>query len=455
MPDDETQLRTLARFPRENPNPVFRISGSGTIDYANDAGLPLLETIASGDYRDALARVRRTGEPEAIEVLVDERVFRLDVTPIDGADYLYIYGKDVTGERDAEKKTRAMAKFPLENPNPVMRVGRTGVIEFANEPAHDLLYRLNPQYELRVPESWLLGLETVQHSAEPGEIEIPVDDRWYRLAITPIPNADYLYIYGQDVTERRRAERELMAARDGAEAANRTKNAFLATMSHELRTPLNAILGYCQLLHDEAADAGHEAYLPDLEKIEAASTHLLELISHVLDMSHLEAGEMELECELFDVAPLLESLKVAAASLTPKNGNRFELQCDTELGQMRTDPVRLRQILLHLLDNAFKFTHDGTIRLSARREVREGGDTWLHFEVSDTGIGMSPAQVATAFEPFRQVDESSSREAGGIGLGLAITRSLCETMHGSVSVTSGQGEGTTCVVSLPVEPPCP
>jgi len=445
----QAQLHTLARFPRENPNPVFRISKTGTIDYANDAGVPLLETIASGDYRDALARVRQTGEAEQIEILVDGRVFVLDVTPVADAEYLYLYGKDVTGQRDAEKKTRAWAKFPLENPSPVMRVGRSGVIEFANEATHDLLRRMSERYELRVPTDWLPVLHAAQESGKPGEIEVRVDDRWFRLTMTPLRDADYAYIYGTDVTERTRAEQDVIAARDAAETANWTKTTFLANMSHELRTPLNSILGYCQLLHEEADEAGDEAYLPDLDKIQSASQHLLGLISQVLDMSNIETGKMKVESETFDLAPVLDALNATSAPRAADNGNELELHVDSDVGRMHADRAKFRRILSNLVDNAIKFTTDGKIRLTAARERGDDGRDWLRFEVRDTGIGMNEAQLESLFEAFTQADGSATREFGGVGLGLAIARSFCEMMKGTINVESKEHEGTTFTVSLP------
>ena len=187
-------------------------------------------------------------------------LFHLDIAPIQNQSYVYVYGEDVTAERHAKAKTRAMAKFTLENPNPIMRVGRNGVIEFANESTHRLLKRLDARYELRVPDRWRPAFQLALDTQTAGELEVDVKDRVFRFVITPIADAEYVYVYGQDVTERKRAEKELIAAKDAAESANRTKSAFLANMGHELRTPLNAILGYSQIVQEEAEDAGHEDY---------------------------------------------------------------------------------------------------------------------------------------------------------------------------------------------------
>jgi signal transduction histidine kinase len=232
------------------------------------------------------------------------------------------------------------------------------------------------------------------------------------------------------------------------QAANRHKSEFLASMSHELRTPLNAIIGYSEMLQEEAQDLQQDALIPDLGKINAAGKHLLELINAVLDLSKIEAGRMDLYLETFSVPTLVGEIAAVVQPLAAKNGNRLEVQCDPEVGEMRADLTKVRQALFNLLSNACKFTERGTVTLRARRELDAH---WIMFDVSDTGIGMTAEQIGRLFQEFSQAEASTSRRYGGTGLGLALSRRLCRLMGGDVTVTSEPRRGSTFTVRLPAE----
>jgi PAS domain S-box-containing protein len=242
---------------------------------------------------------------------------------------------------------------------------------------------------------------------------------------------------------------ELLLARQAAEAANSAKSQFLASMSHELRTPLNAIIGYSEMLEEEAADSGQDGFVPDLQKIRAAGRHLLSLINDILDLSKIEAGKLELFLETFDVRQVVGEVATTIAPLVEKNGNRLEIRCADGVGRMHSDLTRTRQVLLNLLSNACKFTQGGTIALAADRERTDDGGEWVVLRVSDSGIGMTPEQMARLFEAFAQAEASTARNYGGTGLGLAITRRFSRMMGGDVTVESRPGAGSTFTVRLP------
>lgn len=253
------------------------------------------------------------------------------------------------------------------------------------------------------------------------------------------------FIFNRGLEE---ARRDADGARHLAEQASRAKSTFLAHMNHELRTPLTVILGYNALLRDEIAERGLEDLVADTNKVQAAAELLLGMIGDVMDFSKIEAGRMDLDINVFDVT---KTMLVAAGMIEPlikNNRNTLALDIDPALGSMRSDEVKVRQILVNLLANAAKFTEDGTVTLAARRQG-EKAEGRLIFTVSDTGIGMSPEQRARLFTPFAQADRSTTRKYGGTGLGLAITDQFCRMLGGAITLESELGKGATFTVTLP------
>lgn len=256
-----------------------------------------------------------------------------------------------------------------------------------------------------------------------------------------------------DVTVTRRQEKQvqeaLTLAKDSAEAASFAKSAFLANMSHELRTPLNAIIGYSELSIDELKEAGLDELAGFVEKIHLSGEHLLSLINDILDLSKIEAGKMDLALETFDLAPMVEELKTIVRPMVEKNQNKLILP-DVGGLQLHADRMKVRQILINLLNNAAKFTENGEIRLNViPTQSGSGAEATMNFEVVDTGIGMSPEQTSKLFRDFSQVDSSSTRKYGGTGLGLSISRRFAMMMGGDVVVKSELGKGSTFTLIIP------
>jgi signal transduction histidine kinase/CheY-like chemotaxis protein len=244
----------------------------------------------------------------------------------------------------------------------------------------------------------------------------------------------------------------LAEARDVAMEATVAKSRFLANMSHELRTPLNAVIGITEMLMEDAEDSGDQGAREPLERIARAGKHLLQLINEVLDLSKIEAGKLEMNYEPVVLASLVGDVVGEAEPLAAKNGNRLVVDCPPDIGTVRTDPTRLRQIMLNLLSNACKFTEQGSVSLSVGRS-RADGDDWISIRVVDTGIGMTSEQLGRLFQEFSQADSSTTRKYGGTGLGLAISDRLCRIMGGSIDVESEPGVGTTFSVRLPADRP--
>jgi len=241
----------------------------------------------------------------------------------------------------------------------------------------------------------------------------------------------------------------LMQAKDQAEEANRGKSYFLANMSHELRTPLNAIIGYSEMLVEDLTNEAQSEQKEDCLKIHSSGKHLLKLIDEILDLSKIEAGRMDIDLVQMSLAPVVSEVISTVQPLMTEENNKFKLEYDdTELGMLHSDPVKIKQILLNMLSNAAKFTHDGNITLRINPRQEEGQD-WVVFSVNDTGIGMEPSRLQQLFKPFTQADVTTTRVYGGTGLGLSITKHFCEMLGGQIEVSSNLGGGSTFTVSLP------
>jgi signal transduction histidine kinase/ActR/RegA family two-component response regulator len=251
-----------------------------------------------------------------------------------------------------------------------------------------------------------------------------------------------------------KAARELRMAKREAESATRTKSRFLANMSHEIRTPMTAILGYADLLLEEGDLSRAPASRIDcLQTLKRSGKHLMRILDDVLDLSKIEAGKIQIETIETSLQEVLSDVDSVMRHAAEERGLSFELSSDGPTPAfIQTDPTRLRQILMNLVGNAVKFTERGGVRLVAALGLSPAGDHTLSFKVQDTGIGLSPEAQSRIFDPFDQADASTTREFGGSGLGLTISKQLAELLGGSLSVESIEGHGSTFTLTIPTGP---
>ncbi|MDI2021789.1 Sensor histidine kinase RcsC [Paenarthrobacter nicotinovorans] len=276
------------------------------------------------------------------------------------------------------------------------------------------------------------------------------------VTLSPVRNASGIRgvaFISRDITERKAAESELMAAREAALEASRLKSEFLATMSHEIRTPLNAVIGLTSLMMDTPLSEGQRQYA---QGVKGAGEVLLTLINDILDFSKLEAGKVDLEVTAFDPRALVE--EVAGLVAEAAQGKNLELisYCHPDVpGRLMGDSGRIRQILVNLSSNAVKFTPSGEVEIKVSVLGTDAGNASLRFEVRDTGIGISATDHHRLFDSFAQADASTTRRYGGTGLGLAISRRLTEAMGGRIGVDSELGNGSKFwfELELPIGPP--
>ncbi len=271
-----------------------------------------------------------------------------------------------------------------------------------------------------------------------GDLEKRVEDRTLQLTELNVKLSDA----NTKLSER---SRQLVEA-------SLAKSQFLANMSHELRTPLNAIIGYSEMIQEDVQEKGINEFIPDLKKIREAGKHLLGIINDILDLSKIESGNVSLHLEEFKISMMIQDLGTTAVPLMEKNNNKLEIRIQENIGTMRGDIKRLRQVLLNLLSNAAKFTENGKITIDVSRENVDHND-WINFRVLDTGIGMTDEQKSKVFQAFSQADTSVTRKFGGAGLGLVISKRFCQMMGGTITFESEAGKGSSFCVRLPAVPP--
>jgi PAS domain S-box-containing protein len=428
--------------------------------------------ICSEDYPCPLDIVVQTKRPVVIEHVISDNpknpIFHeIHAYPIfdekGNIVEMIEYTLDITGRKESESERKKLTTAIEQTSNVVMMTDLKGNIEFVNRAFEEVTgyskkeaLGKNPHL-LRtnlLPKEYYQRLWQTISSGQVwyGEFLNKKKDGstyWAEASISPIKDehdkiVNYIGIQ-EDITEKKKADTELYRAKEAAEVANRMKSEFLANVSHEIRTPLNSILGFAQILLDET----HEAKTRELlEIIERSGRNLLYIISDILDFSKIEAGKIIVESVPFSLNEVLQDIRNMFSLKAKEIGLNFEIRVDKNVPDFVIgDHTKIRQVIVNLVSNALKFTKKGSVII----DINYYYGTAL-IKVSDTGIGIPKEKLKNIFSPFEQADASHSREYGGTGLGLTITKKLTEIMGGKVSVESQPGKGSTFSVTIPILP---
>jgi len=469
-------------------NPVYRLAGAlklltGVVSFATLLALIRImpSALALKTPGQLQAEVdARTGELNALnaqlhaEIAARDAAERQEATSRQRseaekqrAEYTLAMLSALQGHQDALRASEArLQKIADAIPATISYWDLGGICRFANR-THSTRLRLTSEEMLGRTIVEIYGEEFARDTREHAEAALRGEHRVFDYSLLSasgdryhtqqeyVPNWEGgavvgFYAMATDITDRRRAEEQLEAAKEAAEAASIAKTEFLANMSHEIRTPLNGVVGMTGLLLKTDLDLEQREFA---EIARSSGNGLLALINDILDLSKIEAGGLELEHVEFDLRGVVdEAVDAVALTATEKH---LELIIDVDLGCSNLfygDPLRLRQILLNLLSNAVKFSEKGDVTLDVSQSPAPGGRFMLEFSVRDQGIGLSPEQIGKLFRPFSQADASTTRKHGGTGLGLSICRKLVEAMGGNISVESEPGRGASVRFQIVLHP---
>ncbi|MGM0470823.1 MAG: PAS domain S-box protein [Bacillota bacterium] len=476
----EQKLRLLSEMVEQSDDSIVQTDLEGRIEYVNQAAEELFgwsKEELQGQKQDIfnaednapeiqadIYRKMEAGEVYSNTLLnrkKDGSIFWCDMKMIpllddEGQSYAYMcIQRDVTKEREIKANLQQSKErfrsyidnapygvFITNQSGEIIEVNQTGIEQtgYSKEELLDLkileLYDSNSIEEVKSDFDQLQTQRVIS-----GEYLFNKrDGTTFHVKVSSVKISDNRYLaFTEDITKRKQAETALKREKKKAEQANRAKSEFLANMSHEIRTPLNVIIGFSEILETQVSDLQQKNYL---KSIETAGKNLLTLINDILDLSKIEAGELEIEYDYFDLQQLLTEMEQIFMLEANQKGLDFVVDIQTELSFIKLDETRLRQILLNLIGNAIKFTEQGYVKVSADVERVGSKEAILHLAVEDTGIGIPEEKQTQIFKSFQQQDSKINQEYGGTGLGLAITKRLTKMMDGLIELESEVGSGS-------------
>lgn len=352
--------------------------------------------------------------------------------------------QDISEKDKKEKVTQDIAKFPNENPYPILRISREGKVLFSNNASAPLIDTLKCDLEGYVDKSMRVIVEEVLKKNRPRNIDISYKEQCFLFSVVPV--TEYVNLYGIDITDRKKMEDDLKIAKEKAEESDRLKSEFLAQISHEIRTPLNAVVSYVSLLEDELENNPSEDVSIAIDGINSGSRRLIRTIDLILNVAQLNTGKYKVDFDFFDLRKnVIDKISSEFKSTAKEKGLSVNIDDRIADTSIYGDLYSVTQIFTNLIDNAVKYTQQGSVNISFDQD--EFGR--IKVKVSDTGIGIEEKNLSKIFEPFFQEDSGYTRSHEGNGLGLTLVKEYCKLNNALITLESEKGKGSTFCVTFP------
>lgn len=346
--------------------------------------------------------------------------------------------KDISEIKKYHQELQDIARFPEENPSPVLRFSSNGKLLYCNDASKNIIDYFKFKSGTNPEEK--LFIKRVYKENKVVYKEVEFNKKTYHFVYSPVQNAKYVNLYGQDISDLKSINKKLENAKNQAIKEAKAKELFLANMSHEIRTPMNGIMGVIQMIRSTPLNKQQLTYI---ETLDFSAKNLLTIINDILDLSKIEAGKFNIEKVKFDLRKTIKSTVDSYETISRLKDVELKLFGLDELPTYVTgDPVRLSQVISNLVSNAIKFTDSGTVEVFCSSEVDQNEKVRLNVEIKDTGIGISKQGLKKIFKNFEQAHIGSGRISGGTGLGLSIVKKLLNLQGGGIYVESQVGEGT-------------
>ncbi len=455
--DGRQEIESLSRFPGENPHPVFRTNLKGEVVFSNQPFRKLFEEYPHEvtEFIHVSTSDIQGGESKSLDFSFGEKTFNAVIIQVLRRDYINYYFADITPLR----KATDVIRFNEEKYRGVIESIELGLLELDHRLAVTKVYPKVLEMT-GYSERDLLGEKVRDLLVDPDDFDIEEyrngvvetrtkhaegRDLWVRISTAPLRNPEgenigYIAVV-QDVSESHLRYEELKDAQLQAEESGKAKERFLANMSHELRTPMNAISGMAELLNENVHTEKEQKYIQTIIK---ATNNLLVVLDDVLHLSKIEAGQLEIEIRDISLFELFDHVKTTMSMKTLEKGLSFSVDLDPRIREfVKSDSVRLGQVLLNLVSNAIKFTKKGFVTVKIHLLKSDADSQSLRFLVQDSGIGIKEGNLEKIFQAFAQADNSIERKFGGTGLGLAISKQIIESLGGEITVESIPEVGTS------------